>query len=79
MTAKKPSLASRIKELLLAGVLTNRELLMVLEQEYDLPAKRRRYVGWYRCQLRRQGRLPKATLTSTKTHQPDQETPDATP
>jgi hypothetical protein len=56
--AKGPSAASRFKELIMAGKLTDDELFAKVQEEFKLSDDKRRYVAWYRNDLKKTGQNP---------------------
>jgi hypothetical protein len=54
--APKVTVASRCRELVLEGK-TNQEIWAIVQPEFDLPAEKKSYPGWYRAQLKREGKV----------------------
>jgi len=52
---KKPSAASRFKELILAGKLTDDEIFSKVSEEFGLDESKRTYVAWYRNSMKKEG------------------------
>lgn len=52
------SVSSRIRELILEGVLTDDKIFAKVQKEFDLDDKKRSYIAWNRSDLRRKGRNP---------------------
>lgn len=55
---RKPSAASRFKELIMAGKLTDDKIFEAVQKEFGLDDSKRSYVAWYRNQLRKDGQNP---------------------
>jgi hypothetical protein len=53
---RKPSLAARARELILAGK-DNDAVFVVLQREFGISEQKKHYPSWYRSQLKRQGLL----------------------
>ena len=54
----KPSAATRFRELIMAGKLTDDEIFVTMQKEYGLDKSKRGYVQWYRKDLEKQGQKP---------------------
>jgi hypothetical protein len=50
------TVASRCRELALSGK-TNQEIWAIVQPEFSLPAEKKSYPGWYRAQLKREGKI----------------------
>jgi hypothetical protein len=55
---RRPSAASRFKELIMAGKSTDDKIFEAVQKEFGLDDSKRSYVGWYRNQLRKDGSNP---------------------
>jgi hypothetical protein len=55
-----PSAATRFKELIMAGKLTDDQIFATVQKEFNLEDKKRSYVGWYRNALKKDGQNPPA-------------------
>jgi hypothetical protein len=55
---RKPSAASRFKELIMAGKMTDDNIFADVQKEFGLDDSKRSYVAWYRNQLRKDGQNP---------------------
>jgi hypothetical protein len=55
---RRPSVSSRICELIMEGKLSDDEIFAVVKREFNLDDSKRGYVGWNRSHLRKQGLNP---------------------
>ena len=55
-TERKASCSAVARELILAGK-TNAEVWAVIQKQFELGDDKKHYPTWYRCQLKRQGKL----------------------
>jgi len=55
---KKPSAASRFRELIMEGKLSDQQIFAAVQKEFGLDDKRFTYVKWYRDKLRKDGLNP---------------------
>ena len=55
---RRVSVSSMAEELILAGQ-TNERVFAALKEKFKLSDDKKNYPSWYRCRLRRQGKLPK--------------------
>jgi len=55
---KRPSVSSRICELIMAGKLSDDDIFATVKKEFNLDDSKRGYVGWNRNHLKKQGQNP---------------------
>jgi hypothetical protein len=55
---KKPTVQSRLRELVMKGTMTDDQIFAQVQREFKLPDKRRSYVSWTRGDLARRGMRP---------------------
>ena len=61
MAKSKGANISALIEGLIRNGKTDEEIWEVLKSEYDFGLDKKHYPIWYRCRMRRKGRLPKIT------------------
>ena len=70
---KRPSVSSRICDLILEGTLTDDQIFAKVQSEFDLDDSKRGYISWNRNFLRKQGANPPEPVggkTRTKSEEP---------
>lgn len=63
---KTPTAASRFQELIMEGKLSDHEIFLKVQKEFDLDDDKRGYVSWYRNYLTKKGKNPPAAKEEKK-------------